>query len=718
METDKKALFEKLLQQIKWPQDDRGCFENAEIQEVDVHAKSKQWDFHLLLDDILPYQDFLKFDQQVAHSFEHIAVTDLFIKAREPKMTGKALGEYWPWVVAHTDVNSPLINELAHSQVPYLDDGRVMLLVENDVIKNFLKNSALGPIEDAYQKLGFPEFNIKILVDQSKSQEKIAEMRSEKKKNDQELAQKAMAAIRKQGQQRKEKAKKKVLPKVDGPVQIGSKIKDGDPVTQMINIQEEERSVVIQGYIFDKEIRKLRSGRQLLIIKVTDYSSSMVVKKFSRDENEEAMFAAVKAGQWVKVRGSVQEDSFMRDLTINAYAIKQIKHAERQDKSEEGKRAELHLHSNMSMMDATNSISDYINQAAKWGHKAIAITDHATLQAFPEAHNAAKGKDIKVLYGVEINLVDDGVPIAYNEKHVNLRDATYVVFDTETTGLSARYDKVIELAAVKMKNGTVIDRFEQFIDPGHPLSETTINLTSITDDMVRGSKSEKEVFQMFKDFCKDTIIVGHNATFDVDFMNTGYARHDLGPITEPWIDTLPLARLLYPEMKGFRLNTLAKKLKVDLEHHHRAIYDAEATGYIYFAMLKDAEKQFNIAYQDQFNDHVGQNEAYKHEHPSHAIVMAQTQAGLKNMFKMVSESMVDYFYRVPRVPRSVLNKYRKGLLVGSACSNGEVFTAMMQKGYDVARRKAEYYDYLEVQPKPLYQPLLDQGLIQDDKQLE
>ena len=236
--------------------------------------------------------------------------------------------------------------------------------------------------------------------------------------------------------------------------------------------------------------------------------------------------------------------------------------------------------------------------------------------------------------------------------------------------------------------------------------------------MVRGSKTEEEVFRMFKDFCRDAVIVGHNATFDVDFMNVGYQRHGMDPITEPWIDTLPLARFLYPEMRGFRLNTLAKKLNVTLEHHHRAIYDAEATGYIYYAMLKDAETRFEIQYHDQFNEHIGENDAYKHEHPSHAIILAQTQAGLKNLFKLASESMVNYFYRVPRIPRSLLQKYREGLLVGSACAEGEVFTAMMQKGYQDAKEKAAFYDYLEVQPKALYQPLIEQELVRDEHNLE
>ena len=293
----------------------------------------------------------------------------------------------------------------------------------------------------------------------------------------------------------------------------------------MKTIVEEERIVVVQGYVFDSEVRELRSGRKILTFKITDYTSSFAVKKFSNNAKDEAMFDAVKVGQWVKVKGNVQEDSYMRDLVINAYDINEVKHEGRKDTApEDEKRVELHLHSNMSMMDATNSISDFVAQAAKWGQKAIAITDHSTLQAFPEAHSAGQKNGVKILYGVEANVVEDSQPIAYNEAHEELKHATYVVFDTETTGLSAQYNKVIELAAVKMKDGEKIGEFEEFIDPGHPLSQTTINLTHITDAMVRGSKTEEEVFKLFREFCKGCIIVGHNATFDVDFMNTGYIR--------------------------------------------------------------------------------------------------------------------------------------------------------------------------------------------------
>ena len=714
MALDKTEMFQKLLEQIQWtPSSEQQVFlQDAQILKVKVHRESKLWEFSLEFKDILPYELFVLLYQKIALTFKPIAQIKLVVACVAPKLTNEHLVNYWPWVVKHAGLNEAQLLSLCGNHQPYLEDDFVLFVAENEFSKKYLNEQALPLIQASYQSLGFPNFKVNVVFDENKAQENLKNYQEKVAKQDEQLAKQALENLK---QAQKNKEQNNVT--FEGKIQLGRKIADDAEIRQMITITEEEKNVTIEGYIFDKEIRELKSGRKLLNLKVTDYTSSFLVRKFSRDENDEAVFDAIKSGSWIKVRGSVQEDSYTQDLVINIYDLIEVQHQQRQDTAEQ-KRVELHVHSNMSMMDATNSIADYVAQAAKWGHQAIAITDHATLQAFPDAHAAGKKNGVKILYGVEANLVNDKTPIAYNEQHVSLKEATYVIFDTETTGLSARYDKVIELAAVKMQNGAVIDTFEQFIDPGHPLSQTTIELTSITDDMVRGSKSEKEVFTMFQAFCEGCIVVGHNATFDVDFMNAGYARHQMQPLTQPWLDTLPLARFLYPEMRGFRLNTLAKKLNVNLEHHHRAVYDAEATGYIYYAMLKEAQEKYQILYHDQFNQYVGGPEAFKHEHPFHATLLATSQKGLKNLFKVVSASMTEYFHRVPRIPRAILEKYREDIIVGSACASGEVFTAMMQKGYPAAKQKAQYYDYLEIQPKALYAPLLEQELVKDEQNLE
>ena len=712
--TNKNDLFLKLLKQIRFPDsfEDNDILEKGEIENVDVYAKEHKWDIHVLFDTPLKFETYTNLKKAIIENFHDFVNVALFVKTKDGADT--YLPEYWQYLLQNSPSLQAVTREFLLKQQPEKNSGRWIIPVDNSVVDGLIEQKALDQLAMEARDLGF--FNLKFItkVDQAVDDNNLLSLQQLQEEHERNMQQVFEATP--------DKPQPKPQPK-QYPTRRknygNEKIADDATITQIKELEDGMHNVVIEGNIFNIEKRELKSGSVIFTGEITDYSDSIAFKKFASNQEQIEKLSEIKAGTWAKMQGSVQDDQWEHDLVLNLNAIETIEHVGRQESYQgEQKRVELHLHTNMSQLDATNTATDFVKAAKNFGQTAIAITDHGTLQAFPEAHNAANGKDIKILYGVEANLVDDGIPIAYNEVHRNLKETTYVIFDTETTGLSARYDKVIELAAVKMQGGTVIDRFDEFIDPGHPLSQTTINLTSITDEMVRGSKTEEEVFRMFKDFCRDAVIVGHNATFDVDFMNVGYQRHGMDPITEPWIDTLPLARFLYPEMRGFRLNTLAKKLNVTLEHHHRAIYDAEATGYIYYAMLKDAETRFEIQYHDQFNEHIGENDAYKHEHPSHAIILAQTQAGLKNLFKLASESMVNYFYRVPRIPRSLLQKYREGLLVGSACAEGEVFTAMMQKGYQDAKEKAAFYDYLEVQPKALYQPLIEQELVRDEHNLE
>ena len=719
MGLSRQELFGKLLEQIHFPEKDNSAFRNAAVQSVVVHKKSRHWEFHLIFNKALPYDLFTQFNQSLQLGFKDIAKVSLKISTPMTELDESQIANYWQFIINKAISDTPMLQQACLQTAPEVKDGRVTLVVENEVIKGLLAQKALDKIEKSYQELGFPKFRIHPFVDQSASQAKIEELKAKHEKADAALAAKAAARIKKNEAAKKTAKKSAPVAPADGPVQLGRMIDSKQNVIQMKDIEGEERSVVVEGYVFNAEIRELRSGRQLLTFEITDYTSSFAVKKFSRNSDEEAQFANIKVGMWLKVRGPVQEDTWMRDLVITAYDVNEVTHTARQDKApQDDKRVELHTHTTMSQMDATNSITELATRAHKWGHPAIAVTDHGNVQAFPEAFSVAQKTGIKMLYGMEANVVDDGIPLVYNENHEELAHQTYVIFDVETTGLSAIYDKVIELSAVKMQDGNVLERFDEFIDPGFPLSEQTTNLTSITTEMVQGSKTEEEVFQMFKGFCKGCIIAGHNVAFDMGFMNTGYERHQMGKIVEPVIDTLPLARFLYPDMRGYRLNTLSKKFKVALEHHHRANYDSEATGHLLYKFLKDAEARYDVKYVDDLNKHMEENNAYRHARPFHVTIFAQTQAGLKNLFKLVSLSNVEYFYRVPRIPRTVLTKYREGLLLGTACSSGEVFTAMMEKGYDQALEKARYYDFIEVQPKPNYAPLLEQHVIADEDHLE
>ncbi|MGD6816132.1 PolC-type DNA polymerase III [Metabacillus sp. 113a] len=704
--TEQRKRFQLLLQQLELT-DDRivPYFEHAAIAKLTVHKKQKRWHFDFELSSILPFEVYQLFQASLTKAFAHIASISFSIKSQHAEARESLLQDYWMASLEDIDGISPPVLSLLSEQVPKLHGNKLIISTRNDTEAATIKRKYTSMIQESLQAFGFPLLQLDAEVTFSEAD--LKKFNEQKLQEDQERAMLALTEM-----QKKEEEEADQVP--SGPVVIGYQIKDDEEIRPMDTIEDEERRTVIQGYVFDAETKELRSGRTLATIKITDYTSSMLVKMFARDKEDAALLNAIKKGMWVKARGSVQNDTFVRDLVMIANDINEVKPKVRLDTSpEDEKRVELHLHSPMSQMDAVTSFSRLAEQAKKWGHKAIAITDHAVAQSFPEAYSAGKKHGLKILYGIEANLVDDGVPIAYNDARRQLEEAVYVVFDVETTGLSAVYDTIIELAAVKIKNGEIVDRFESFANPHHPLSATTIDLTGITDDMVKNGPEVKEVIARFKDWIGDDVLVAHNASFDMGFLNAGYTRL-LGEekAANPVIDTLELGRFLYPDLKSHRLNTLCKKFDIELTQHHRAIYDAEATGYLLLKMLKDSFEK-GIQYHDELNNNMGQGNAFQRSRPYHATLLAANDTGLKNLFKLVSLSHIQYFYRVPRIPRSVLQKHREGLIIGSGCDKGEVFEGMMQKSPEEVEETAKFYDYLEIQPPEVYQHLIQLEYVKD-----
>ncbi|KIL47753.1 PolC-type DNA polymerase III [Jeotgalibacillus campisalis] len=707
----KKEKFRLLLTQLNMTDNEyMNYFEDAEINRLAVHKNSKKWHFHFLFTEIVPCAVMTEFTTRLTQSFQHIAQVDFTIMTVSSDLSEEKITDYWSTCLRELQGIAPPLLSLLNNQVPVINGNRLLVKVSNETEGMQIKNKYSELLCSAFSKWGFPSLTLQTEVSENQSTAEYDAFVESKKKEEEEWAKQAIVEM-----QKMEDSKQSDAP--SGPVSIGYSIKPDEPV-EIRTIQDEERKIAVQGLIFDAEVKELRSGRSLLTFKVTDYTDSILVKMFSRDKEDAAIMHTVKKGMWVRAKGSIQNDTFVRDLVMIAQDVMEIQPDLRKDTApEDEKRVELHLHTPMSQMDAVSSVSALVTQAKKWGHKAVAITDHAVAQSFPEAYAAGQKNDIKILYGVEANLVDDGVPIAYNTADLALEDASYIVFDVETTGLSAVYDKIIELAAVKIKDGEIIDKFERFANPHHPLSATTINLTGITDDMVRNAPEIEDVLKDFHEWAQNDILVAHNASFDMGFLNVGYRRIGIGKAANPVIDTLELARFLHPEMKNHRLNTLAKKFEVDLTQHHRAIYDAEATGYILIKMLKKAQEK-EIFNHNQLNDYMGVGEAFKRARPNHVTLLATTQAGLKNLFKLVSISHLNYFYRVPRIPRSVLQKHREGLLIGSGCDKGEVFEGMMQKSSEEVEDMAAFYDYIELHPKPGYNHLIELDLIRDEDNLE
>lgn len=720
--SDKNKFFTVFLEQIGLK--NHPVFnqyrETTELEKVVVNKETQKWSFFIKNDALMSYGHFLEMKEAAQMSFARLAKVSVFLSANYVEDVSTYVREYWPYIIEQVaGDNDGLSNMLMWQNIEVSTDHLLCIKVDNDYAQTYVQQKYVSAMQEQFQLLGFPVFKIEVVLDVESAQQKRDAFLKKQEEEMYQMAHQAQLQLEQQTQEKKEQVESEVT--LTDDVVLGRRINAEEVVVSMGDLNEEQSGVTIQGYIFNTEVKELRNGRKAYTIKFTDYTGSFAIKLFSRNDKDASVFDTyLKKGQWIKVRGALQEDQFMRDVVVVPRDINLVDIRPRIDTATpEHKRVELHLHTTMSQMDATNNIAEYVAQAAKWGHKAIAVTDHGGVQAFPDAHWAGVKHDVKILYGVEAYVVDDGVDVAYNPQHILLSDATYVVFDVETTGLSAIYDSIIELAAVKMHKGNVIDTFEAFINPGHPLSATTISLTGITDKMVQEQgRPEIDVMKEFQAFCKDTILVAHNASFDMGFLNTTYRKHQLPEATNPVIDTLELSRVLHPELKSHRLNTLAKKYGVALEQHHRAVYDSETTGHLCFIFLKEAEENHGLLYHDELNKDLGARDAYKRSRPFHVTILAKNEHGLKDLFKLVSESNVTYFYRVPRIPRSLLVSHRKHLLIGSACSEGEVFEAIMQKGYEVAVEKATFYDYLEVMPKQAYAPLLAQEMIHSEKDLE
>ncbi len=709
-EQDAKMRFKLLLQQLELTDDvHMPYFEDAELTRMTVHKKERSWRFLVKFKRVLPLELFTQFRERLQAKFSSIAAVQVHIQTTGQQADGEQISAYWKHVVDELADMAPPLRERLLSQAPVWNGSKLIVDCCHEHEMMALKSKYTEKLGGVYQQFGFPPFSIDFKLSAEDQQAAHEAFMVERKAEEEAMAKKALADMKKREVDRKENG----VP--SGPFQMGIAIKPDEQISEIRSITDEERRVTIEGFVFDVEVRELRSGRSLLTVKMTDYTDSILVKMFSRDKEDAELMAQAKKGMWLKARGSIQTDTFVRDLVMMAQDMIEINPAVRKDTAET-KRAELHLHSPMSQMDAVSSIGSLVEQAAKWGHPAIAVTDHAGVQAFPDAYAASQKHGIKAIFGLEANLVDDGVPIAFEERHALLEDETYVVFDLETTGLSAVYDTIIELAAVKVKGGQIIEKFERFANPHHPLSATTIELTGITDDMVRNAPEVEDVIREYHEWAGDHIMVAHNASFDMGFLYVAYKKYGIDK-THATIDTLELARMLHPELKNHRLNTLAKKFNIELTQHHRAIYDTEATAYLMTHLLKEAHEK-GILYHDQLNDYVGQGDSYKRSRPTHCTLLAKDQEGLKNLFKLVSASHINYFYRVPRIPRSLLQRHRKGLLVGSGCDKGEVFEAVMQKSMEEVERTAQFYDYLEVHPKEVYQPLIDRELIRDEWNLE
>lgn len=476
-----------------------------------------------------------------------------------------------------------------------------------------------------------------------------------------------------------------------------------DEAIPLSDVVGEMGEITIRGKILKLETREIRNEKTIVMFAITDFTDTIMVKMFTRNEQLPEILTGIKKGAFLKIKGVTTIDKFDGELTIGSVVgIRKISDftTTRKDTSPE-KRVELHCHTKMSDMDGVSEAQALVARAHDWGHQAIAITDHGVVQAFPDANHYVERLDkedpFKIIYGVEAYLVDDLTEIAVNEQGQTLDD-TFVVFDIETTGFSAAEDRIIEIGAVKITDGAIVDRFSTFVNPEVPIPFEIQQLTHITDDMVLEAPKIEEALPAFLDFVGESALVAHNAGFDVGFIEQKCVR--LGRSrTFTSVDTVGLARVLLPTLSKYKLNIVAKALNISLENHHRAVDDAAATAEIYvkfIEMLKERGmttlKEVN-AFGDMNPDAIKKMPTY------HAIILAKNEVGRVNLYTLVSLSHLKYFARRPRIPKSEFNKYREGLILGSACEAGELYRALLDgKSEETIAKIVDYYDYLEIQP--------------------
>ena len=472
---------------------------------------------------------------------------------------------------------------------------------------------------------------------------------------------------------------------------------DAIPIETIVG---EMGEVVIRGQIMTLDTREIRGEKTIIIMSVTDFTDSIVLKIFTKNENLPELMGDLKKGAFLKIKGVTTIDKFDSELTIGSIVgIKKIPDftTTRMDNSPL-KRVELHCHTKMSDMDGVTDVGDLVKRAYKWGHKALAITDHGNVQAFPIANHALPDDpDFKIIYGVEAYLVDDLKDIVENSKNQSLQD-TYVVFDIETTGFSPLVNKIIEIGAVKVEKGSITERFSTFVNPEVPIPFHIENLTGIKDDMVITAPVIAEVMPEFLAFCDGAVMVAHNADFDMSFIKYNCDRLSI-PYDFTIADTVAMARMLLPNLNRFKLDTVARALNISLENHHRAVDDAACTAEIFEKFVKMlADRGINTLDELNAEGHVSKETVMKMP-THHAIILATNDLGRVNLYKLISLSHLDYFHQRARIPKSEYLKHKEGLLIGSACEAGELYQAILQgRPQEEIIRLVKFYDYLEIQP--------------------
>ncbi len=688
--------FTETFPEVELDNSIRDFFKEVAISSLGVSKKTGKLMIKATSDRLIPVDIVKQAESVLAEAFS--VDVEIMIKFGLDMSLKEILSSYWTDIVSVVNTNIASSRGILNGCDWALDSNRLDISLAT-AGSGILKSQ---DCDKMIEKIIMEAFGEKITVSfhncemDQEFREKYAELIENEETRINNMA---LAEEQGSGNGKKNKRKKTMDESDTQVIEIIMGKNFNDKLMKMSEVTQDSGKVAISGDVANVAFKEIRGERFICTFDMSDYTSSVTVKLFVQKEDYDLRSEQIKDGLFFKVRGEAQFDKYTKDMSIMATDILELEKTIKMDQAEV-KRVELHLHSQMSAMDAVTPVTKLVERAAKWGHKAVAITDHGVVQAFPEAYSAGKKNKIKILYGVECYLLDNEPPIVYmdnQQKSEYPLEGEYVVFDIETTGLNAAKDKITEIGAVKVSGGEICDTFSTFVDPGIPIPEFITKLTGISDTMVAGAPGIEAALKSFLEFTGELPVVAHNATFDTGFIKVASKAYN-NKFDNIIIDTLQMSRSLFPKLSKHKLDVVAKHLDIKLDNHHRAVHDATATAEILIKcleLLKERGVQTLSGIDQELSGHFD----YKKAESYHAIILVKNSTGLKNLYKIISESHLNYFYKKPRVPKSLLLKYREGLILGSACEAGELFRAIVRSKSDYEIEKiAGFYDYLEIQP--------------------
>ena len=673
----------------------------SEILSINLYKKTNKLELKLKAKERFLLEELEKFENYLRERFsiEHIAIKVEYEIASELDIT-----EEWENIVNYMAKSYPISKAFLAGSILQENENiiEVYLRVKGaDILKaRGIDKVLINLLSNIYGQNRQVVFFDKVLEESKKEHEEVmknaeleaiknAKIEAEKRAKEVQLQKKEEARIKAEKKAKEEQATNmdqgipEAMPleeQEETPLIYGRNINIKEELVKVADISVDTDKVCLDGEVISTDSREIKNGKVIVMFDLYDGTSTITCKAFVEGDKAKKVLSRIQSSKGIRIAGVAKYDQFAKEITVMANTIVETagrKKVKRMDDSEE-KRVELHMHTQMSQMDGLTSATDLLKRAVSWGWKSIAITDHGVVQAFPEAHKflGKTGADLKVIYGVEAYLAPDKNPCVFNDRGQKL-DIEYAVLDIETTGLSFRTEKITEIGIIKIKNGEEVARFECFVNPEKPIPEEVVNITHITDDMVKDAETIDKVMPKMLEFLGDSVIVAHNAGFDVGFLK--YNAELLGyKLDNTYIDTLRLARDLFPDYKKYKLGLIAEKLGIKVEVAHRATDDVITLIKVFNVML-EMLKEKNVERLRDIDPAVAGEINVKNLETYHAIILAKDYVGLKNLYKLISYSHLNYFYKKPKIPKSVYMKYSEGLMIGSACEAGELYRAIVAR---------------------------------------